>query len=46
MTDLICPLMSNQFEYEDIACYEKKCAWWNHTDEQCSITQLGWLQKR
>lgn len=33
----LCPLQSS------IPCYETRCAWFNHIDEECSIVTLATL---
>ena len=33
----LCPLTPGSW------CYEEKCAWWNHIDEECSVATLGTL---
>lgn len=40
MSDLeliYCPMMPRA------PCIEKKCAWWNHVDEECCVATLGTL---
>lgn len=32
-----CPLQDGKY------CNEKKCAWWNFIDEECSVKTLGTL---
>lgn len=42
----VCPLLTLRLKEESVEyCLKEQCAWWNYTDQECSITQLGWLNK-